>query len=29
MYWKVFACMTKNFFKKSEECEVVSETEKK
>lgn len=28
LYWKMFSCMTKNFFKKSEEsCEI--ETEKK
>lgn len=28
MYWKMFTCMTKNFFKKSEECEIKTEDTK-
>ena len=30
MYWKMFICMTKNFFKKNEEqCEIKTEVEKR
>lgn len=29
MYWKMFACMTKNFFKKNEECKIDANTGKK
>lgn len=28
MYWKMFTCMTKNFFKKNEECEINTKVEK-
>lgn len=28
MYWKMFICMTKNFFKKSEECPTETGIEK-
>ncbi|MFA5777026.1 MAG: DUF4405 domain-containing protein [Parcubacteria group bacterium] len=27
MYWKMFVCMTKNFFKKNEECQISKEVE--
>ncbi len=29
LYWKMFSCMTKNFFKKNEKCEIKTGVEKK
>jgi cytochrome b subunit of formate dehydrogenase len=28
LYWNIFACMTRNFFKKNEECGINTKTEK-